>query len=156
MLFFFVRDSFRPAYGSWMFCSAFFLKPLILPQLLLPHWSHKGQYAIVCNWNSLLSYQLTLIAEIHSLKSESIERPATGENKLCPILHLLCMELLEKKTDMPLTLIYGTLHVCTFVMCLVKTSTVHLRHLLKVDFDVCFLTFLFVVLSLFLFATCRS
>ena len=68
----------------------------------------------------------------------------------------MCMELLEKKIDMPLTLIYGTLDVCTFVMCLVKTSTFHLRHILKVDFDFCFLTFLFVVLSLFLFATCRS
>ena len=45
--------------------------------------------------------------------------------------NLLCMELLEKKTDMPLTLIYGTLDVCTFVMFLVKTSTFHLRHLLK-------------------------
>ena len=68
----------------------------------------------------------------------------------------MCMELLEKKIDMPLTLIYGTLDVCTFVMSLVKTSTFHLRHILKVDFDFCFLTFLFVVLSLFLFATCRS
>ena len=48
---------------------------------------------------------------MYSLKSESIERSATGENKLCPILHLLCMELLEKKTDVPLTLIYGTLDV---------------------------------------------
>ena len=36
-------------------------------------------------------------------------------------------------------------------MCLVKTSTFHLRHLLKVDFDVCFLTFLFVVLLVFPF-----
>ena len=51
------------------------------------------------------------------------------------------MELLEKKIDMLLTLIYGTLDVCTFVMCLVKTSTFHLRHILKVDFDFCFLTF---------------
>ena len=91
------------------------------------------------------------------MKSESIERPATGENKPCPVLHPLCMELLKKNIDMPLTLIYGTLQdVCTFVMCLVKTSTFHLRHLLKVDFDVCFLTFHFVVLSLFPFATCRS
>ena len=49
---------------------------------------------------------------------------------------------------MPLTLIYGTMDVCTFVMCLVKTRTFHLRHILKVDFDFCFLTFLFVVLSL--------
>ena len=40
---------------------------------------------------------------------------------------------------------------CTFIMCLVKTSTFHLRHLLKVDFDVCFLTFLFVVLLVFPF-----
>ena len=85
MLFFFVRDSYRPAYGKLDVLISILLKPLILPQLLLLHWSHKGQYAIVCNWNSLLSYQLTLIAEIYSLKSESIERHswfvygATGE-----------------------------------------------------------------------------
>ena len=153
MLFFFVRDSFRPAYGSWMFCSAFFLKPLATTATA----TLRSQRAIC---DSLQLKQLVVISVNpvvnHSLKSESIERSATGENKLCPILHLLCMELLEKKTVVPLTLIYGTLDVCTFVICLVKTSTFHLRHLLKVDFDVCFLTFLFVVLSLFLFAICRS
>ena len=42
---------------------------------------------------------------------ESKERPTTGENRPCPILHPLCMELLEKKIDMPL-LIYDTLDVC--------------------------------------------
>ena len=46
------------------------------------------------------------------LKSKrKTERPATGENKPCPILHPLCMELLEEKIDMPL-LIYDTLDVC--------------------------------------------
>ena len=86
---------------------------------------------------------------------ESKEKPATGENKPCPILHPLCMELLEEKIDMPL-LIYDTLDVCeesffVLIMCLVKISTFHLRHLLKVDFDVCLLTFLFVVLLVFPF-----
>ena len=85
--------------------SIFPWKTLILQQLLLSHWSHKGQYAIVFNWDSLLSYHL--IAEIYSL-NQKIERSATGENKPCPILHPLCMELLEKKIDMPL-LIYDTL-----------------------------------------------
>ena len=44
---------------------------------------------------------------------ESKERPTTGENKPCPILHPLCMELQywEKKIDMPL-LIYDTLDIC--------------------------------------------
>ena len=40
---------------------------------------------------------------------------------------------------------------CTFIMCLVKTSTFHLRYFIKVDFDVCFLTFLFIVLLVFPF-----
>ena len=61
------------------------------------------------------------------------------------------MELLEEKIDMPL-LIYDTLDVCeesffVLIMCLVKISTFHLRHLLKVDFDVCFLTCCIVGLS---------
>ena len=50
--------------------SIFPWKPLILQQLLLSHWSDKGQYAIVFNWNSLLSYQLILIAEIYSLNQK--------------------------------------------------------------------------------------
>ena len=43
---------------------------------------------------------------------ESRERPATGVDRLQPILEPLCAELLEKKIEMPLTLVYGSLNVC--------------------------------------------
>jgi hypothetical protein len=43
---------------------------------------------------------------------QSKERPATGEDKLTPILEPLCLELLEKNINMPLTLVYGTLNTC--------------------------------------------
>ena len=71
----------------------------------------KSQRAIC---NSLQLKQLVVIAvnsDRRNIFFESKERPATGENKLCPILHPLCIELLEKKIDMPL-LIYDTLYVC--------------------------------------------
>ncbi len=43
---------------------------------------------------------------------ESRERPATGVDRLQPILEPLCVELLEKKIEMPLTLVYGSFNVC--------------------------------------------
>ena len=64
--------------------------------------------------DSLQLIQLVVISvnpDCRNIFFESKERPATGENKPCPILHPLCMELLEKKIDMPL-LIYDTLDVC--------------------------------------------
>ena len=127
--------------------------PLILQQLLLSHWSDKGQYAIVFNWNSLLSYQLIVIAEIYSLN----QKKGLQQVKINHVLYcILCVWSYWRKK---LTCLFWYMThwmfvkkvFCTFIMCLVKTSTFHLRHLLKVDFDVCFLTFLFVVLLVFAF-----
>ena len=110
LLFFFVRDSFRPAYGKLDVLVSIFPK---IPHLATTATATLKSQRAICD--SLQLKQPVIISvnpDFRNIFFESKERPATGENKLFPILHPLCVELLEKKIDMPLTLIYGTLDVC--------------------------------------------
>ena len=110
MLFFFVRDSFRPAYGKLDVLVSIFPK---IPHLATTATATiKSQRAICDSLQLKQAVVISVNPDRRNIFFESKERPATGENKLCPILHPLCVELLEKKIDMPLTLVYGTLDVC--------------------------------------------
>jgi hypothetical protein len=106
----FFRDSFRPAYGKLDVLVSIFPE---IPHLATTATATLKSQKTICDQLQLKDPTVISVNPDRSnIFLQSKERPATGEDKLHPILEPLCRELLENKLNMPLTLVYGTLNVC--------------------------------------------
>ena len=83
MLFFFVRDSFRPVYGK--LDVLVFIFPEILHLATTATATLKSQRVICDSLQLKQPVVISVNPDRRNIFFESKERPATGENKLCPI-----------------------------------------------------------------------
>ncbi|CAB4009302.1 Hypothetical predicted protein [Paramuricea clavata] len=103
-------NSFRPAYGKLDVLVSIFPE---IPHLATTATATLKSQKEICDRLQIIDpVVISVNPDRSNIFLESKKRPATGEDKLHPILEPLCKELLEKKINMPLTLVYGTLNIC--------------------------------------------
>ena len=103
----FCRDSFRPAYGKLDILVSIFPE---VPHLATTATATLKSQRTICDVLQLNTPKVIAVnPDRGNIFLESKERPASSEDRLHAMLEPLC----QKKIDMPLTLVYGTLNICT-------------------------------------------
>lgn len=105
------RDHFRPAYGKLDILSSFFSNT---PHIALTATATKATQSLIID-SLRLNDPIIIMAnpDRKNIFYECKVRPSSGEDKLNTVLAPLANELREKKINMPLTIVYGTLATCS-------------------------------------------